>query len=137
MSEPVPETKTIIRTTTSGWLKQLAEAYKNKTPFVLEDDAKMGIDPREDSLLGMGLKAKLSRREWSAVLVSVGIAGVGVWLVIMAVLDPEPYSKVASTIAAGAVLLGTGGLVAIRILTHIKPPNIRISKTGVFEIFWS
>jgi len=85
----------------------------------------------------MGKKAKLSPREWTGVLVSLGIAGMGAWLMVMAVLDPEPYTKVAAAIATGAVLLGTGGLVAVRVLTHVKPPNIRVSKTGLFEIYWS
>ena len=131
------EPKSIIRTTENGWLKKLADAYKTRMPFVLQDDTNLGVDPREDSLLRMGLKARLTRREWSAVLVSVGIAGVGAWLIVMAVLDPEPYTKVAAAIVSGAVLLGTGGLVSIRVLTNIKPPNIRVSKTGVFEVYWT
>jgi hypothetical protein len=131
------DSKEVIRTTENGWLKKLAAAYKSRLPFVLNDDANLGVDPREDSLLRMGVKGKLTRREWSAVLVSVGIAGVGAWLIVMAVIDPEPYSKVAAAIISGAVLLGTGGLVAIRVLTHIKPPNIRVSKTGIFEVYWN
>ena len=55
---------------------------------------------------------------------------------VMAVIDPEPYTKVMTAIVAGAVLLGTGGFTAIRILTHIKPPHIRVSKPGLFEIHW-
>jgi len=131
------DTNTLIRTSAAGWLKRVAEAYKARSPISIEDDAHIGIDPQEDSLLKMGIKAGLTRREWGAVLVSLGMAGFGVWLVVMAVIDPEPYSKVAAVIAAGAVLIGTGGLVAVRILTHVKPPNIRVSKSGVFEIYWS
>ena len=48
-------------------------------------------------------------------------------------LDPEPYSKVVSTIVAGAVLLSAGGFAAIRILTHHKPPKVTLSPRG-FEI---
>ena len=51
------------------------------------------------------------------------------------VLDPEPYSKVVSTIVAGAMLLGAGGFAAIRILTHHKPPKVTLSPRG-FEIAW-
>ena len=136
MADPL-DPKKIIRTTAPHWLKELASAYRSKQPFVLDDDAKLGIDPSKDTLLKMGLKGKLSRREWSGVLVSVGVAGMGAWLIIMAVLDPEPYTKVAAAIVSGAVLLGTGGLVAVRILTQIKPPNIRVSKTGIFEVYWT
>jgi len=127
----------IIRTSETGWLKQVAKAYKDRRPFLLEDDAKIGIDPREETLLQMGHKAKLVAREWTALLISLGIAGVGAWLLVMAVLDPEPYSKVAVTIATGAILLGTGGLVAVRVLVHVKPPNIRVTRSGTFEIYWT
>lgn len=130
-------TEVLIRTSAANWLRDAASAYRAKIPFQLEDDAQLGIDPREDSLFQMGKKASLSPREWSGVMVSLGVAGVGAWLVVMAVLDPEPYTKVATAIVAGAVLLGTGGLVAVRVLTHAKPPNIRVTKAGSFEIYWS
>ena len=126
----------MIKTSAVGWLKKAAESYKKREAFLLEDDAHIGIDPREDTLLQMGRKAKLRAQDWTAVFISVGIAGVGAWLIVMAVLDPEPYSKVVAAIAMGAVLLGTGGMLAIRILTHVKPPNVRVSKSGVFEIYW-
>lgn len=137
MEKSIDSQKQLILTSAPGWLKQLAKAYKTREPILIEDDALIGIDPNVDTLMKMGLKAGLSRREWSGILVSLGMAGFGAWLVVMAVLDPEPYSKVAVTVAAGAVLLGTGGLVAIRILTHLKPPNIRVRKSGVFEIYWT
>jgi len=127
----------IIRTSQAGWLNEAAKAYKEKTPFVLEDDGKIGIDPRQESLVQMGHKAKLAVREWMALLISVGIAGVGAWLLVMAIIDPEPFSKLAATLASGAILLGTGGLVAVRILVHVKPPNIRVNRTGSFEIYWT
>jgi len=131
------KTDLVIRTSVKGWLAELAKAYRERAPFLLEDDAQVGVDPRSDSLLRMGLKAKLSQREWVGVLISLGVAGVGAWLIVMAVLDPEPYSKVASAIAAGAALLGSGGLVAVKILTHITPPSIRVNPRGGFEIFWA
>ena len=118
------------------WLKQVASAYQEKEEFVLDDDADLGVDPRKDTLIQMGIKAKLSVREWMAVFISVGIAGIGGWLLVAAVLDPEPFSKLAATIGAGAILLSTGGFLAIQMLASIKPPVIRISRTGVFEIRW-
>jgi hypothetical protein len=130
------EEKRQVKTSTRGWLKEVAEAYRNRVPILIDDDAQVGINPKEDSLLKMGIKAKLSAREWAGVCLSLGVAGIGVWLIVMAVLDPEPFSKVALVIVTGALLLGTGGLVAVRVLTHLKPPNIRIFKTGIFEIYW-
>ncbi len=125
----------LVKTSSKNWLKEVAEHYKERESFLLEDDAHLGIDPREDTLLRMGLKSQLSRRQWSAVLVSLGVAGIGVWVLVMAVLDPEPFSKIAATLVTGAVLLGTGSTYAIRILTNVKPPTIHVGPGG-FRIEW-
>ena len=45
------DTKPVIRTSAAGWLKRVAEAYKARQAFLLEDDAHIGVDPREDTLL--------------------------------------------------------------------------------------
>src|SRR4051812_16118049 len=121
-----PPQELIVRTSADHWLREVAAAYRGRIPFSLLDDAQLGVDPRQDTLFQMGQKARLSPREWTGVLISLGIAGVGAWLLVLAVLDPEPYSKVASSVITGALLLGTGGLVAVRVLTHAKPPNIRV-----------
>ena len=125
----------MIKTSSAGWFSQLARAYKLRARVVLVDDANVGIHPDSDTLLDMGKRARLSPREWAGVLVSLGMSAVGAWVIVMAVLDPEPYSKVVSTIVAGAVLLGAGGFAAIRILTHHKPPKVTLSGRG-FEIAW-
>jgi hypothetical protein len=124
-----------IKTSSVDWFSQLARAYKLRTRVVLVDDAKVGINPESETLLDMGKRARLSAREWAGVMVSLGMGVVGAWVIVMAVLDPEPYSKVVGTIVAGAVLLGGGGFAAIRILTHHKPPKVTFSPRG-FEIAW-
>jgi len=124
-----------IRTSSAGWFSELARAYKLRARVVLVDDARVGISPESETLLDMGKRAGLSAREWAGVLVSLGMSAVGAWVIVMAVLDPEPYSKVVSTIIAGAMLLGAGGFAAIRILTHHKPPKVTLSGRG-FEIAW-
>jgi hypothetical protein len=126
----------VIRTSVAGWMSELAKAYRSKTPLELVDDALVGIDPRSQTILDMGRKGRLTAQEWTGVLVTLGVASVGAWLLVMAVLDPEPYSKVAAAIATGAILLGSGGFYAVRILTKVKPPGVRVSKTGHFEISW-
>jgi hypothetical protein len=124
-----------IRTSAKRWMEDLAKAYKERIPFTLEDDAEVGVDPRSDTILRMGLKANLSARDWYGVVIAVGVAAVGAWLIVMAVLDPEPYSKIAAALATGAVLLGSGGFYAVYILTRVKPPKIKMSgKT--FEVGW-
>jgi hypothetical protein len=125
-----------VYTSQVGWLKNVAKAYKSRESIVLFDDAKIGIDPRQDTIMSMGLKAKVTAREWVGVLISLGIAAMGAWIIVMAVLDPEPYTKVAATVITGAVLLGSGGFVAVKILTDVKPPNIKVATDGSFEINW-
>jgi len=124
-----------IRTTQPGWLKELSESYKKKLPVRLIDDAHIGLDPGADTLLTMGRKGKLGAHEWTAVLISLGVSALGAYLLVMAILDPEPYSKIAVALVTGALLIGSGGFMAVRVLTKVKPPKIKIGPTG-FEISW-
>jgi hypothetical protein len=126
----------VIRTSSPGWLAALAGAYRWQRSVELIDDAHIGINPIRDTLLDMGKKAKLSHREWLAVLVALGIGFVGAYLLIMAILDPEPYSKIAFALATGGVLVASGGFAAIRVLVGHKPPTVRVSPAGGFEIFF-
>jgi hypothetical protein len=125
-----------IRTSEEGWFTQLARAYKQKTPVFLVDDAKVGIDPAVESLAAMGLKARLTPREWSAVGVAVGLSAAGAAMVILAILDPEPTSKLGLLVGGGAMCVLTGGLTAVRILTKMRPPNVQIGPSGM-KIFWT
>ena len=125
-----------IRTSEKGWFTQLAQAYRQKTPVFLIDDARVGIDPAVDTLAAMGLKAKLTPREWSAVGVAVGLSAAGAAMVVLAFLDPEPTSKLGLLVGGGAVCVLTGGLTAVRILTKMRPPNVQIGQGGM-KIFWT
>ena len=125
-----------IRTSEQGWFTELARAYRQKTPVFLIDDAKVGIDPAVDSLAAMGLKAKLTPREWSAVSVAVGLSAAGAAMVVLAFLDPEPTSKLGLLVGGGAVCVLTGGLTAVRILTKMRPPNVQIGPGGM-KIYWT
>ena len=127
-----------IRTSEQGWFTRLADAYRKKTPVFLIDDAHVGIDPAVDSLAAMGLKAKLTPREWSAVSVAVGMSAAGAGMVLLAFLDPEPTSKLGLLVGGGAVCVFTGGLTAIRILVSHKPPRVRVDAGHIarFEISW-
>jgi len=125
-----------IRTSEQGWFTRLADAYRKKTPVFLIDDARVGIDPAVESLAAMGLKAKLTPREWSAVSVAVGMSAAGAGMVLLAFLDPEPTSKLGLMVGGGALCVLTGGMTAVRILTKIRPPNVQIGPGGM-KIFWT
>lgn len=83
----------------------------------------------------MGKQAKLTRREWSGVLVALGMSAVGIGLVIAAILSPEPTSKLGLLLGGGLLCIVGGGMIAIRILTHLRPPSVKLTKRG-FEIEW-
>ncbi|MGM9424679.1 hypothetical protein [Hydrogenophaga sp. MI9] len=123
-----------IRTSSANWLADLAKAYQSRATIYLLDDANLGVDPINQTILDMGRKANLSQREWIAVLVSLGISSAGAYLLVMAILDPEPYSKIGLAIGSGALLIAGGGFSAIRILVGHKPPNIEMSLNKGFKI---
>ena len=125
-----------IRTSDQGWFQHLAEAYKDRSSILLVDDANIGIDPANESLIAMGLKAKLSTTEWTAVGVAVGMSAAGIMMLVMAFFDPEPTSKLGLLVGGGALCVLTGGVSAIRILTKMRPPNVSLGPSGI-QISWT
>lgn len=124
-----------VRTSDPGWLAELAKAYREEQPVLVVDDAGIGLDPNSQSLLGMGKAAGLSRREWAGVGVSIGLSGIGLWMVVAAVASPEPTSKLGLLIAGGSVLMFSGGFSAIRLLTDRRPPVVEVTRLGL-RISW-
>jgi hypothetical protein len=124
-----------IRTSEKGWLERLAIAYRKKIQVFLIDDAEVGIDPAAETLFGMGRKSGLSRGEWHKVLGCLGVSGFGLTLVFLAMIDPEPTSKLALLVGGGVVLVVGGGGASIYVLTGIKPPIIEVAGLG-FNIRW-
>jgi len=126
----------IVRTSDPNWLRTLALLYRARASGVLIDDAGLGIHPEDQTLLQMARVSGLSRREIASVSVALGMSTVGVTMVILAFLDPEPTSKLGLLVGGGAVCVLGGGFSAIRILTQHKPPNIRATAKGI-EIYWT
>jgi hypothetical protein len=129
------ENELTIRTSEEGWLVKLATAYREEQEVLVIDDAGIGLDPKSQSLLGMGKAAGLSRGEWAGVGVSLGLSGVGLWMVVAAVVSPEPTSKLGLLIGGGSLLLLSGGFSAIRILTDHRPPVVEVTRLGI-RISW-
>lgn len=123
-----------IYTSSPKWLRDLARAYKSQMTVTLIDDARLGVNPVNQTLLDMGRKANLGVQDWVAVIIGLGVGAVGAWLIVMAVLDPEPYTKIGFVIAAGGVMTMGGGYSAMRVITGHKPPHVKISPSGEFEI---
>lgn len=126
----------VVRTSDENWFMALAKAYKDNFPFTLVDDARTGVDPVNQSILQMGMAVSLTKQEWLAVALSIGFTGIGMWLVRLAIIDPEPTSKLTILLGGGIVTIVLSGSNAIRLLTKTKPPSIKIGKDG-FEIAWN
>jgi len=126
----------IVRTSDPEWLRTLALMYRARLPGVLVDDAHLGINPGDQTLLQMARVSGLSRREILSVSVALGMSGIGVTMMILAFIDPEPTSKLGLLVGGGAVCVLGGGFSAIRILTQHKPPNIKATAQGI-EISWT
>ena len=124
-----------LSTSEPRWLESLARSYKLRQTVVLLDDAHVGIDPAGQTLLGIARQAGLSHRELAGVLVSLGVSGAGVWMIVMAIIDPEPTSKLGLLVGGGVTCVLGGGLSAVRILTNSKPPNVTLTAAG-FKISW-
>ncbi len=124
-----------IHTSEAGWLGELAQAYREKREVLVVDDAGIGLDPTSQSLLNMGQQAGFTRRDWAGVLVSLGMSGVGLWMVVAAIADPEPTSKLGLLVVGGSVLLFSGGFSAVRILTDRRPPVVEVTRLGI-RICW-
>lgn len=124
-----------IRTSERDWLPRLTKAYRDRAQVDLVDDAGLGVDPKTQSLLKMGATGRLTPREWTAVSLSAGMTLFGATLVVMAIADPEPTSKLGLLVGSGALLALTGGFQTIRLLTRQKPPSITITAKGI-HIGW-
>jgi len=124
----------VVRTSQPDWLKTLAVAYKNRKPALLIDDAGLHVDPASFTLLQMAREVKLSHREIAGICVALGMSAAGIGKIVLAFVDPT--SKLGLLVAGGVTSFVCGGWSAIRILTNLKPPSVRITARGI-EIVWT
>ena len=102
-----------IRTSDSNWLKNTLKCLKAKAPFTLVDDAGLGIT-LEDLRTGLLLVSKAEKAgvPWNRIaqaLAGIGYCGIGIWVIRMACLDPEPTSKLALLVGGGLLCIFVGG----------------------------
>ncbi len=127
--------RTVVKTSDPNWLQALAAVYRTRHAGLLVDDAGLGIDPSQQSLLQMAKHARLSKREIAGACVALGMSAAGMVMVVLAFLDPEPTTKLGLLVGGGVVCVLGGGFSAIRIFTSHKPPDIRATPHGI-EILW-
>lgn len=108
----------LIKTSDEQWLKSAIEAYSKKQAFTLLDDAGIGLTEK-DLVSAVTLirvakkKAGLPFKTIAQALTSIGITGAGIYIVILAIADPEPTSKLGLLITGGLILAVTGSLGAL------------------------
>jgi hypothetical protein len=100
---------------TKDWLEQAVKLYRDKKPFLFEDDANLGLTESDLKSAVALIRAARSKGSvtWQqivGVLAGFGITGVGVWMVGAAIADPEPTTKLGLLIAGGIILALTGSL---------------------------
>lgn len=108
----------IVKTSHTEWLKVAIENYSKKQAFTLMDDAKIGLTEKDlvsavTLIRAAKKKAGLPFKTIAQALTSIGITGAGIYIVILAIADPEPTSKLGLLITGGLILAVTGSLGAL------------------------
>ncbi len=111
----------IIKTSDKDWVSAAVKAYTKKVEFNIVDDAELGLSEKDvksamNLLAFMKKERKMSIKDISSVLVGLGITAGGIWIVLAAIADPEPTSKLTLLIAGGLILAITGSLGTLRSL---------------------
>jgi hypothetical protein len=115
------EEKQIIKTSEENWVKRAMKAYTQKQTFDLIDDKELGLSEKDvqsavNLMRFLKKENHLNIKEISQVLVGLGITASGVWMVVAAIADPEPTSKLGLLIGGGLILAITGSLGTLRAL---------------------
>ena len=113
--------KEIIKTSQPEWFETRIKQYSLKKEFTFIDDAKLGLTKNDLKSAVNLIKAAKSKggktiKTITTVLIGLGITASGVWLVLLAIVDPEPTTKLGLLIAGGFILAITGGYGTLRAL---------------------
>ncbi|MBZ9628155.1 hypothetical protein LB450_08600 [Psychroflexus sp. CAK1W] len=105
----------IVRTGDVDWLEEAIKCYKEKLSFTFIDDVKLGITEKDlksavNLLRGAMTKNSNSWKSIVGVLSGIGINLTGLYIIRLAILDPEPTTKLGLLIGGGLVLVLTGSL---------------------------
>lgn len=123
-------------TTDPEWLEKALRCYRDAVGFTLEDDAEFGlreVDLRSGvSLVKAASRKRITVKQIAQILTGMGLGAAGIWMVIAAIIDPEPTSKLGLLIAGGVILTLTGGLAVLRALGQRW--RIRGKPGGVFDV---
>lgn len=108
----------IIRTSEVNWLESAIKCYSEKTRFTFIDDANLGITEKDlksavNLIRGANTKSDKTWKSIVGVLAGMGISGMGIYIIGLAIVDPEPTTKLGLLVGGGLVLVLTGSLGAL------------------------
>jgi hypothetical protein len=113
------KSRRLIESSDPKWLEKALECYRDKHPFMFKDDAGLGI--RKQDLVSAVLLIKrvketgaITWREICQILTGLGMNAIGIGLILIAVFDPEPTSKLGILLAGGVILILTGSVSLLR-----------------------
>jgi hypothetical protein len=113
--------KEIIKTSDNEWLEKSLKQYTEKNEFTFLDDANLGLTKDDLKSAIKLIKAAKSKggktiKQITAVLVGLGVSAAGITIVILAIFDPEPTTKLGLLITGGFFLAITGAYGTLRAL---------------------
>jgi len=111
----------VIKTSDNSWFEKAMKAFTEKIEFKFIDDGELGFTEKDLKSALHLIKATKKKGifNWKTivkVLTSLGISGIGVLLILLAIADPDPTSKLGLLIGGGIVIILTGSYGALRAL---------------------
>lgn len=113
--------KKTIKTSNPEWLEVALKEYSLKNEFTFVDDAKLGMTEKDlqsavNLIRASKSKAGKTIKQITAVLVGLGMSLAGIWIILLAIADPEPTTKLGLLITGGFILAISGGYGTLRAL---------------------
>lgn len=131
--------KKIIKTSNKNWLEEALKEYSNKKEFTLVDDKKFKIRERDLKSAVSLIKAAKAKggksiTQITKALIGLGLSSAGIYVIIIAIADPEPTTKLSLLLVGGIILAISGGygtLRALKIRFRVRRNNDNL---GVFIV---
>lgn len=128
-----------INTSSVNWLEDALKEYSSKNEFTLIDDKKIKIRERDlksavNLIKASKAKGGKSTKQITKALVSLGLSSAGIYVIILAIADPEPTTKLSLLLVGGIILAISGGygtLRALRIKFRVKKKS---ETDGIFHV---
>lgn len=101
------------------WLFQLLDAYIKREPFDVQVKNKVNPAHFRSALHFVRFLVQndhLTFQQVGQILSSLGICAAGLWMIRMAIFDPEPTSKLFLLVGGGVALTITGSLSLLKAL---------------------